>query len=227
MTQYTTRISFTCPVASIDAGNEFMAWVGNGLGDRDTFHAPVDENGNPAGDYAVASGAYKPDFLSRLSRPIDEASRPEWGDDLDLALATTGQAMLQFEVDERTPTSALLAAKGKAATIIAPMKGIASDPDDITPWESGLHVEVGQFVSYTDTTYMCIQAHTTFPNWTPDVVPALYVVIPSDASVWQANVQYAVDDVVSYEGVQYKCRQAHTSLPGWEPPNVPALWLAI
>lgn len=221
MTQYTARISFTCPIAMLDEANAFMAWVGEGLGDAETFRAPE------SGSYAVASGAYKPDFLSRLSIPVTEDNRPEWGAGLSLADAQAGQAALQFEIDEADPDSTALAGKGKSGKIVAPIKGVAGNPDDAAAWEVGVALAVGDLVTYSGTTYMCIQAHTTQADWTPDVVPALFLVIPSDASVWTAGAAYTIGDVVEYQGTQYECRQSHTAQVGWEPPNVPALWLPL
>lgn len=94
-------------------------------------------------------------------------------------------------------------------------------------WEAGLSLQRGQRVTYSGTTYSTIQPHTTQSDWTPDVVPALFVVIPDDPDVWQAGVAYAVDDRVMYDGTEYVCLQAHTSQTGWEPPNVPSLWEAV
>jgi len=96
--------------------------------------------------------------------------------------------------------------------------------NDAMAWESDLNVRRGQKVTYNGTTYRAIQPHRTQSTWTPDVVPALFIVIPDDPSVWQAGVAYEVGDVVTYDGTEYECIQAHTSLDGWEPPNVPALW---
>lgn len=222
MTQYTARISYTCPVADIDAANAFLAWVGESLGDAETFRAPE------AGDYALASGAYTPAFLSRLGTPVTEDNRPEWGESLDLALAQAGQAALLFEIDESDPDAAALASKGKAGKVTTSIKGVASGASEGAPaWASGMALSVGDFVVHSGTTYMCIQAHQTQADWTPDVVPALFLVIPSDAAVWTAGAAYTIGDVVEYQGAQYECRQSHVAQVGWEPPNVLALWLPL
>ena len=169
MTQYTARISFTCPVSMLDEANAFMAWVGEGLGDAETFRTPE------SGSYALASGAYKPDFISRLSTPVTEDNRPEWGAGLSLELAQAGQAALQFEIDEADPDSAALTGKGKTGKIVAPIKGVAGNPDDAATWQAGVTLSVGDLVTHSGTTYMCIQAHTTQVDWTPNVVPALFL----------------------------------------------------
>ncbi len=44
------------------------------------------------------------------------------------------------------------------------------------PWWNGNGVElkVGQYIRYEDDVYQVIQNHTTQPDWTPDIVPALF-----------------------------------------------------
>lgn len=102
-----------------------------------------------------------------------------------------------------------------------PKRAANNDP---IAWVADLNLERGQKVTYSGTTYRTIQPHAAQSDWTPDVVPALFVVVPDDSSVWQAGVTYSVDDVVTYDGAEYVCIQAHTSQDGWEPPNVPSLW---
>lgn len=233
MTEFTARISMTCNAAEVAAANEFTAWVGDNIADRDSFVPVQVYEGSPDNppvflDTYIISGQYKQDFLAKLATPITEDTRPEWGADLDIALAQAGQAMLTLQIDETTPTPDGLSAKAKAGKIVTPVKGVANgSPEDATPWAADVAQEIGDLVTHGGTTYMCIQSHTTQSDWTPDVVPALYVVIPADAAVWQAGVQYTIGDVVEYNGADYECRQSHTSLVGWEPPNVPALWLPL
>src|ERR1700722_11907028 len=43
-----------------------------------------------------------------------------------------------------------------------------------TPWAAWVAYSVGQLVTYDGTTYQCVQAHTSEPGWTPDVVAALW-----------------------------------------------------
>lgn len=222
MTQYTARISYTCHVDDLDAANTYMSWVGYGPGDYYTFKTPE------AGSYSVASGAYTPEHLSKMGEPVVEGTRPLWGEDLSLVLAQQGQAAVQFEIDESAPESGSLASKGQSGKVVTSIKGVASGAsEDASTWEAGVALKVGDFVSYSGTTYMCIQSHTTQADWTPNVVPALFLVIPGDASVWTAGAAYVIGDVVDYEGSPYEYRQSHTSQLGWEPPNVPALWSAL
>lgn len=42
-------------------------------------------------------------------------------------------------------------------------------------WETGIAYEVGDRRQYDGLLYKCVQAHTSQADWTPDVVPALWV----------------------------------------------------
>lgn len=98
-------------------------------------------------------------------------------------------------------------------------------PDaDGLEWVEGEQVSIGDRRIYDGTEYECIQAHTS--QFTPDVTPALWTVVPTTAE-WKAGVAYTIGDIVTYQDASYECRQSHTSQVGWEPPNVPALWLAL
>ena len=47
-------------------------------------------------------------------------------------------------------------------------------------WESGLAYAVGDRIRYEDALYRCAQAHTSQDDWTPDVTPALWVIVSLD-----------------------------------------------
>jgi hypothetical protein len=100
------------------------------------------------------------------------------------------------------------------------------DAGEALEWIAGEQVYVGTWRTYDDALYECLQQHVTQADWTPDVVPALWRVVPTTAE-WQPYVYYEIGVHVMYLGTEYECRQSHTSLPGWEPPNVPALWVAV
>lgn len=106
MTEFTMRMSYACPVALVAAGNEFMAWNGWSLGDRDTFkdHTPFEDPDNPGEFYLLASGQYKPGWVDQMQIPVTEETRPEWGEDLDIVLAIDGQNALRLHEDETPPT---------------------------------------------------------------------------------------------------------------------------
>ena len=42
-------------------------------------------------------------------------------------------------------------------------------------WETSKAYAVGDRVKYNELLYRCVQAHTSQADWTPDVVPALWV----------------------------------------------------
>ena len=47
---------------------------------------------------------------------------------------------------------------------------------DLFPdWETSKAYAVGDRVKYNELLYRCVQAHTSQTDWTPDVVPALWV----------------------------------------------------
>ena len=70
-------------------------------------------------------------------------------------------------------------------------------------WEAGILVSMYERYRYGETLYKCVQAHTTQADWTPDVTPALWVVVSLDE--WPEWVQptgaqdaYAKDAKVSH-----------------------------
>jgi hypothetical protein len=99
----------------------------------------------------------------------------------------------------------------------------------VLDWVAGESVLVGYHRIYNGIEYVCLQAHVTQSDWTPDVTSALWQIYNPGpvGGEWQPWTAYAVNDEVTYLGLIYRCLQAHTSQPGWEPPNVPALWLLI
>ncbi|SHI48157.1 Zn-dependent metalloprotease [Clostridium cavendishii DSM 21758] len=44
----------------------------------------------------------------------------------------------------------------------------------ISSWEENGVYKIGDKVIYKDNSYTCIQSHNALPNWTPDIVPALW-----------------------------------------------------
>ena len=47
----------------------------------------------------------------------------------------------------------------------------------IAPWKIKEYVKVGDRRRFDGVLYRCIQAHTTQADWTPDITPALWVVV--------------------------------------------------
>ena len=72
-------------------------------------------------------------------------------------------------------------------------------------WEEGKAYAVADRVQYNELLYRCVQAHTSQADWTPDVVPALWVRTSTDE--WPEWIQptgahdaYNKGDKVSHNG---------------------------
>lgn len=75
-------------------------------------------------------------------------------------------------------------------------------------WESEVDYVIGDRRQYDDLLYRCIQAHTSQADWTPDVVPALWV--RTSTEEWPEWIQptgaqdaYNKGDKVTYKGEHY------------------------
>ena len=98
---------------------------------------------------------------------------------------------------------------------------------DLYPkWEAGKAVAVGDRYRYGEKLYKVVQAHTTQADWTPDITPALWVVVSVEA--WPEWVQptgahdaYNNGDKVTFEGDHYI-----SLIDGnvWSPAAYPAGW---
>lgn len=98
------------------------------------------------------------------------------------------------------------------------------DAASVLDWVVGEPVEVGMHRIYNSIEYVCLQAHVTQSDWTPDRTPALWSVYVEPTSEWSYPFAYKIGDQVTYLGILYECIQAHTSQAGWHPDVVPALW---
>ena len=70
-------------------------------------------------------------------------------------------------------------------------------------WQTATSYAVGDRCAYQETLYKCVQAHTSQDDWTPDVTPALWVMVSLDE--WPEWVQptgaqdaYQLGDQVSH-----------------------------
>ena len=82
-----------------------------------------------------------------------------------------------------------------AAAIVLTDEQAAKAPRLYPTWAAGLAVKAGDRLYYTvtDRLYKVVSDHTTQSDWTPDAVPALYIVI----DVAHAGTQ---DDPIPYDG---------------------------
>ena len=92
-------------------------------------------------------------------------------------------------------------------------------------WTVGKAYAVSDRAQYNGALYKCVQAHTSQADWTPDVTPALWVVVSIDEyPEWVqptgAHDAYKTGDKVSYNGKHYICTaDANVYAPGvygWE-----------
>ncbi len=80
-------------------------------------------------------------------------------------------------------------------------------PELVQPWQPGADYTADQRVNYGGTLYMCLQAHTSQPDWTPDAAPSLWakVLIPDETVIpeWEqpdSTNPYRAGDKVTYNG---------------------------
>ena len=75
-------------------------------------------------------------------------------------------------------------------------------------WAVGIAVEVGDRYQYNGKLYKCVQAHTTQADWTPDVTPALWVIVsleewPEWIQPTGAHDAYAKGDKVTHNSKKW------------------------
>ena len=75
-------------------------------------------------------------------------------------------------------------------------------------WVVGHNYVVGERLQYNGVLYRVVQAHTSQADWTPDITPAMFVVVSLDE--WPEFVQptgahdaYKKGDKVTFEGKHY------------------------
>ena len=91
------------------------------------------------------------------------------------------------------------------------VKASASLPDEdalqsvelFAPWQTDTAYTVDDRIRYNGILYRCVQAHTSQTDWTPDVTPALWVVVSLDEfPEWVqptgAHDAYRIGDKVSH-----------------------------
>lgn len=108
---------------------------------------------------------------------------------------------------------------GKAKQLRKLIEDLAVTLDDATAltgielfskWQYSKAYSVGDRVQYNSTLYRCVQAHTSQNDWTPDVTPALWIIVsieefPEWVQPTGAHDAYNKGDKVSYKGKHYVC----------------------
>ena len=94
-------------------------------------------------------------------------------------------------------------------------------------WEKGESVTIGEFRKYKSELYVCVQAHTTQSDWTPDVTPALWTIksAPGVIPEWNqpagSHDAYNIGDKVTYNGHIW---ESTIDANVWSPDAYPAGW---
>ena len=123
--------------------------------------------------------------------------------------------------------------RGKAKLLRNLIEQLAITLDDATaltgielfPTWGLISYSIGDRVQYNGVLYKCIQAHTAQSDWTPDVTPALWVVVTVEE--WPEWVQptgaqdaYAKDSKVTHNGKKwissYDANVWEPGVYGWE-----------
>lgn len=94
----------------------------------------------------------------------------------------------------------------------------------VMDWVANEPVLVGTHRMYAGTEYICLQAHVTQADWTPDKTTTLWGTVAPATGAWTVGVAYKMGDLVTYQGSTYKCLQAHTSIATWTPTAAVSLW---
>lgn len=100
-------------------------------------------------------------------------------------------------------------------------------------WESGQDYEIGKRLRYANKLYRVVQTHTSQSDWTPDLVPALFVEVaePGTIPVWvqPTGVQdaYNTGDQVHYPTIDSPVYESIIDNNTWSPEAYPAGWRLV
>lgn len=88
-------------------------------------------------------------------------------------------------------------------------------------WSAGISVDIGDLYTYAGTIYSCIQAHVTQSDWTPPVVPALWLAETPEGTIgdWTQpagghDAYQKYDQVIYNESVYESTYDANVHAPG-------------
>lgn len=94
------------------------------------------------------------------------------------------------------------------AAELLPFETAIEVPEFFEKWDDDSDYEVEDRRVYNGLLYRCVQAHHSQPDWTPDVVPALWA--HASTEEWPEWIQptgaqdaYMAGDKVIYNGVKY------------------------
>ena len=79
-------------------------------------------------------------------------------------------------------------------------------PEFFAPWKANTQYKLGDRIQYGGKLYKVNQLHTSQPDWTPDITPALYTEVPAPGTIpeWKqptgAQDAYMKGDKVRHNG---------------------------
>jgi len=118
----------------------------------------------------------------------------------------------------RITTTALITSDSLTAEEIESIAGL------FIPWSVGSDVDIGDIRKYQSKIYKCVQSHTTQVDWTPDITPALWLVVSAPGIIPEwiqptgSHDAYAIDDLVTHNSIVWKSTiAANTTVPGDNP----------
>ena len=96
----------------------------------------------------------------------------------------------------------------KASRLTADDKTALSGVELYPKWTENIAVNINDRYQYNGVLYRVVQAHTTQSDWTPDVTPALWVVVsleefPQWVQPTGGHDAYNTGDKVTHNGVKY------------------------
>ena len=102
---------------------------------------------------------------------------------------------------------------------------------DNMDWIPNEPVVIGDQRIYEGDTYQCLQSYTTQETWTPDVTPALWLLMQEDIPVWVqptgAHDAYNIGDRVHFPTIDDPIYENLINANVWSPAVYPAGWLLI
>ncbi len=77
-------------------------------------------------------------------------------------------------------------------------------------WKTMTGYKIGDRCRYNDTLYRCVQTHASQDDWTPDITPALWIVVsieewPEWVQPTGAHDAYNTGDRVSHNNKHWEC----------------------
>lgn len=106
----------------------------------------------------------------------------------------------------------------------------AMGQDNIIEWSAGELVLIGMLREYNNTLFRCLIEHITQSDWTPPIVPNLWVeviIASEDPEPWvqpDSTNPYMIGDKVLFNGLVY---ESIINNNVWSPAAYPAGWLLI